>query len=101
MPLHIWRDRTFSLLMIILFLGMMSFPPAGFWLSLYMQRVRHLSPLNVAVHLVPQAIMGILVNIVSGLIMHKVSNKLLILIGSCSYTVSFLLLGLVQTGTND
>jgi MFS family permease len=101
MPLHIWRDRTFSLLMLILFLGMMSFPPAQFWLSLYMQRVRRLSPLSVAVRLLPQAIMGILVNIVAGLVMHRVSNKLLMLIGTLCYTASFILLGLLDIGAGD
>jgi MFS family permease len=101
MPLHIWRDRTFSLGMAILFLGMMSFPPAQFWLSLYMQRVLHISPLNNAVRLLPQAIMGILVNIVAGLIMHKVSNKLLMYIGTISYVISFILLALMNTGTSS
>jgi len=45
--------------------------------------------------------MGIAVNVISGLIMHRVSNKLLLLIGALSYTVSFLLLALIETGTSD
>ncbi len=75
-------------------LGFMGFTPAQFWLSLYLQRVQYLSALSVALRLLPQAIMGILVNIVAGLILHKVSNKLLTLVGAVCYTVSFLLLAL-------
>jgi len=94
MPLRVWRDRNFSLIMAIMLLGFMGFTPAQFWLSLYLQRVQYLSALSVALRLLPQAIMGILVNIVAGLILHKVSNKLLTLVGAVCYTVSFLLLAL-------
>ncbi|MCJ1285540.1 hypothetical protein MMC26_004880 [Xylographa opegraphella] len=94
MPLHIWRDRDFSLLMAIVWLGFSAFGPVSFWLALYMQRVQQLSPLLVAVHLLPQAVMGTITNIVAGLILHRVSNKLIVLVGAVCYTVSFLLLAL-------
>jgi Na+-transporting methylmalonyl-CoA/oxaloacetate decarboxylase beta subunit len=63
----------------------MSFTTSSFWLSLYMQNVLKFSALGVAVHLLPTAIGGILVNIVAGLILHRVSNKLLTGIGALSY----------------
>ena len=94
MPMHIWEDRDFSLLMTILVLGFIGFSASAFWVSLYMQRVKQYSSLEVAVHLLPMAIVGIIVNIISALIMHRVSNKLLMLVGSVSYTVSFLLLAI-------
>ena len=86
--------------MAIMLLGFMGFTPAQFWLSLYLQRVQHLSALNVALLLLPQAIMGILVNVVAGLILHKVSNKLLTLIGAVCYTISFLLLALQESDSS-
>ena len=92
MPLHVWRDRDFSLLMMILVLGFVAFAPSTFWLSLYMQRVQHLSALIVALHLLPMALMGILVNVVAGLLLHRVSNKLLVFIGAVSYTIALTLL---------
>ncbi|KAK5017991.1 hypothetical protein LTR39_001237 [Cryomyces antarcticus] len=46
------------------------------------------------------AIMGIAVNIVAGLILHKVSNKLLMGIGACAYTLSFLLLALNKSNSS-
>jgi len=70
----------------------MSFSTSAFWLSLFMQNVLGYSPLSVAVHLLPQAIAGILVNIVAGLILHKVSNKLLAGIGSLAYLLAVILL---------
>ena len=92
MPTHIWKDRDFSLLMAILVLGFTGFSSSAFWISVYMQRVKQYSALEVAVHLLPMAIMGVVVNIISALIMHRISNKLLMLIASTSYTVAFLLL---------
>ncbi len=63
MPMWIWRDRDFSLLLSILLLGFMSFATAMFWISLYIQRFWTTSALKVAVYLLPAAIMGILVNV--------------------------------------
>ncbi len=77
---------------VVVLLGFMSFATSAFWLSLYMQNVLKFSSLTVAVHLLPQAIGGILVNVVAGLVMHKVNNKLLVGIGSLSYLGSVLLL---------
>ncbi|MCJ1341091.1 hypothetical protein MMC09_006387 [Bachmanniomyces sp. S44760] len=96
MPLHIWRDKTFSLLIVVLLFGCMAFMPASFWLALYMQRVQHLSALETAVHLLPMAIMGITINIIAGLILHRVSNKLLVLLGAASFTLASLLLSLMK-----
>jgi nitrate/nitrite transporter NarK len=70
----------------------MSFTTSAFWLSLFMQNVLGYSPLSVAVHLLPQAIGGILVNVIAGLILHKVSNKLLAGIGALAYLLSVILL---------
>jgi len=81
---------------IVVLLGFMAFMTANFWLSLYMQNVLDYSPLKVAVHLLPQAIGGIAVNIVAGLVLHKVNNKLLTGIGSLSYLTSVLLLATMK-----
>ncbi|KAL2353193.1 putative transporter [Cryomyces antarcticus] len=100
MPLGIWKDRDFSLVLTVLLLGSMSFSSAAFWIALYFQNIWHLSALQAAVYLLPMAIMGIAVNIVAGLILHKVSNKLLMGIGACAYTLSFLLLALNKSNSS-
>ncbi|KAF1989118.1 aminotriazole resistance protein [Aulographum hederae CBS 113979] len=97
-PMRIFRDRNLSWLLIILFLGYLAFSIAVFWVSLYIQRVWNTPPLKVAVYLLPMAITGIIVNIAAGLLLHKVSNRLLMGIGALSYAISFLLWALHKTG---
>lgn len=99
-PMFIWRDRDFSLVITILLLGFLAFPIMTFWISLFLQELRHYSALMVAVHLLPMAIGGILVNIVAGLIMHRVSNTLLMTIGATAYTGAFLLMGLQHSSSS-
>ncbi|KAB8446208.1 hypothetical protein FH972_025190 [Carpinus fangiana] len=99
MPMRIWMNRDFSLLNGIQALGFMGFTSMFFWISLFFQRYWTSSPIMVAVYLLPAAIMGIIVNIVAGMILHKVSNKLMILIGSSCYTLAFLLMGLNKSSS--
>ncbi|KAI9744291.1 MAG: hypothetical protein M1818_002443 [Claussenomyces sp. TS43310] len=96
MPLWVWKDKNFSLLLIMTCFGFMSFSANSFWVSLYLQRVRSSSALEVAVQILPQAIGGILVNVVVALILHRVSNKLLMGIACVAYTGSSLLLGFMK-----
>jgi nitrate/nitrite transporter NarK len=77
-------------------LGFMSFTTSAFWLSLYMQNVLGFSALSVAIHLLPQAIGGILVNIVAGLVLHRVNNKLLTGVGALAYICSAILLATMK-----
>ncbi|KAL7266471.1 hypothetical protein RUND412_010982 [Rhizina undulata] len=88
MPLWIWKNRTFSVLMAIVSFGFMNFTISQFWLSLYFQEIRGLSALMTAVWLIPQAISGLLVNVVAAFALSRVDNRLLLLIGSLAYTTS-------------
>ncbi|KAF4632717.1 hypothetical protein G7Y89_g5403 [Cudoniella acicularis] len=100
MPLRIWRDRNFSLINVIVLLGFMAFSTQSFWLSLYMQNVLGFSALKVAIHLLPQAIGGILVNVIAGLILHRVNNKLLTGLGALAYFGSAILLATMSVGSS-
>ncbi|KXS96015.1 hypothetical protein AC578_3901 [Pseudocercospora eumusae] len=91
MPMQIWKDRNFSLVMSILALGVVAFSPAGFFVSLYFQNVWHMSALMVAVHLLPMAINGIIVNIFAGWALHRISNKTLMYSAATCYAISCLL----------
>lgn len=73
-------------------LGFMGFAAVTFFLSLYLQEIKHLSALDITVRLLPMVISGVLVNVICGLILHRVSNKLLTGIGALAYTASFLIL---------
>lgn len=100
LPMHIWGNKDFSLLVGIQALGFMGFTAACFWLALFFQRYWTHTPIMVAVYMLPAAIMGIIVNVVAGLILHRVSNKLLVLIGTACYTLSFLLMGLNKSSSS-
>lgn len=93
-PMSIWKDRDFTLALSILSLGFLAFTPGTFFYALYLQNMWEFSPIMVAVHLLPMFIVGLVANTVAGLILHRVSNKLLMLIGAACYTIAFLLLAL-------
>lgn len=77
-------------------LGFMGFSAATFFLSLYLQRIKHLTALEITVRLLPMVVSGVLVNVVCGLILHRISNKLLTGIGALAYTASFLILSFMK-----
>ncbi|KAJ5183963.1 hypothetical protein N7492_001579 [Penicillium capsulatum] len=99
MPLWVWRDRNFSILMATFCLGFMGFSSVTFYLSLYLQELKHLSALEITAQLLPMVVSGVLVNVVCALILHKVSNKLLTGIGALAYTASFLILSFMKQET--
>ncbi|KAI0525744.1 major facilitator superfamily domain-containing protein [Xylaria bambusicola] len=96
MPPHIWRDRNFSLIIVVVVFGNMSFQATGFWLAFFMQQVQRLSTLNVAVRLLPMAIAGLLWNILAGRILHKINNTLLMIFGAVSYLAAALLFSFME-----
>ncbi|EME48032.1 hypothetical protein DOTSEDRAFT_69834 [Dothistroma septosporum NZE10] len=91
MPMTIWRDRNFSLVLSVLSLGFIAFQPAAFFASLYFQNVKHMSAIMVAVHLLPMAINGIITNIFAAWALHRISNKTLMYIGAGAYAAAMLL----------
>ncbi|OQE00267.1 hypothetical protein PENVUL_c055G08324 [Penicillium vulpinum] len=96
MPLWVWRDRNFSLLIATCCLGFMGFSSVSFFLALYLQNLKHLSALEITVQLLPMVVSGTIVNIICGLILHRVSNKILTGIGALAYTVAFLILSFMK-----
>ncbi|KAI1133600.1 major facilitator superfamily domain-containing protein [Nemania abortiva] len=100
MPLHIWKDRNFSLIIIVVIFGNMSFQATGFWVAFFMQQVQRLSTLNVAVRLLPMAVAGLIWNIIAGRILHKVNNTLIMIFGAVSYLGAALLFSFMGPDSN-
>ncbi|KAK0629615.1 major facilitator superfamily domain-containing protein [Bombardia bombarda] len=96
MPPHIWKDRNFTLIIMTSLLGFMGFIVSNFWLALYMQEIQNLAPLEVAVHLLPQAIAGMTYNLIAGSVLHRVNNTALLAMGACAYVGSNVLLSLMS-----
>lgn len=97
MPLHVWKDKNFSILVASLCLAFYGFQGNFFWLSLGWQEVYRDSPLEVAVKLLPAVVGGIFINLLAALLMHRVSNKLLFIIGAVASVASSALLSATDT----
>ena len=77
-------------------LGKMGFSATTFWLSLLLQNVRKDSAFKIALELLPMVIGGIAVNAVCAFVLHKVSNQVLMGVGTVAYTVAFLILSFLR-----
>lgn len=86
--------------MVVTVLGFMAFQSSAFYLAYFMQEVREWSAIEIAVHLLPQAIAGMIWNVLIGHILHKVNNTLLMAAGALSYLAANLLLSLMSSGSN-
>ncbi|KAH8681577.1 major facilitator superfamily domain-containing protein [Xylariales sp. PMI_506] len=96
MPPHIWKDRNFSLCIIVVLLGMMAFTASGFWVAYFMQEVLKLQTIMVAVHLLPMAVAGLLWNVVAAHILHKVNNTAIMIFGSLCFLAASLLFSFMK-----
>ena len=74
----------------------MSFTAASFWLAFFMQEVQGLEPLIIAVHFLPQAIAGLIWNVVAGSVLHRINNTLIMVVAALCYLVSTVLLSLTR-----
>ncbi|KAF2728341.1 major facilitator superfamily MFS-1 [Polyplosphaeria fusca] len=96
--MNIWKDRDFTLLLVVLCFGFIGFPVLSFWLALYFQVELGYNALLTGVHMLPMVIFGLGANIVAALLLHKVSNKLLMGIGALAYFSSFVLAAVQRKG---
>ena len=96
MPLFVWRDRNFTLLVSTLCMGLYGLSGNEFWITLYWQRVLNDTPLLVAAKLLPMMIGGLAISIIAALIMHRVSNKLLMIAGAVCFVISSILFSVAQ-----
>ncbi|KAL1306347.1 hypothetical protein AAFC00_005062 [Neodothiora populina] len=93
-PMSILRDRNLSLILGTIVLGSMSFPVTTIFLAMFFQSVWGMSTLSTAVHLLPMAITSIIVNGFAAMMLHRVSNRLLMMCGVCAYALSLVLFAL-------
>lgn len=96
----VWKNKTFTLCMLCVFFGYMSFITNLFWISLYMQDVKHLSGLQVAVELLPQALVGFIWSYIGQALVSKIPGKIIMGIGAIAYLVGATLQIFVRQGTS-
>lgn len=86
--------------MVVTIFGFMAFQSSAFYLAYFMQEVREWDALTIAVHLLPQAIAGLIWNVLIGHILHKVNNTLILAAGALSYLAASLLLSFMKTDSS-
>ncbi|CEL58277.1 putative MFS-type transporter C1683,03c OS=Schizosaccharomyces pombe (strain 972 / ATCC 24843) GN=SPBC1683.03c PE=3 SV=1 [Rhizoctonia solani AG-1 IB] len=80
-PLSIFRTPNFGPLLAVAFTAWWSFNALNYYATLFFQSVQLLSPLQTSISFLPLAISGIFLNILSGLLIHRVRPQFLILAG--------------------
>ncbi|KAK7427034.1 hypothetical protein QQZ08_006461 [Neonectria magnoliae] len=87
----IWQKREFTTVCITVFLVWSWFNAFGYWTTLFFQITQGLDALEAALRFLPMVIVGLLTNVVAGLVMDKVSAGNLVLIGGLLSAASPLL----------
>ncbi|KAK9324842.1 major facilitator superfamily domain-containing protein [Lipomyces orientalis] len=92
MPLYIWRYPGVALCMIIIGCGFMNFlGVVSYYMVLFFQRIRGASAILTTAYLIPQAVSGILVNILVALTLHIIPGRIFMVIAMTAFMVSALL----------
>ncbi|PQE27300.1 hypothetical protein CJF32_00000270 [Rutstroemia sp. NJR-2017a WRK4] len=100
LPLTVFRNRNFSLCVLCTAFGYMSFITNEFWIALYMQDVQHLTALQIAVRMMPQAIAGVVWSFWGQSLVRWVSGTVLMGIGAAAYVLGAGLLLGVKVGVS-
>ncbi|ANB13772.1 Amf1p [Sugiyamaella lignohabitans] len=100
MPMHIWIAPGFALCMATIICGWILFTGVvSYYATLYFQNIRHTSPILTTACFLPMAIGGIMVNVFAGLVLHKISGRILLIVAMASFTISALLWSFVGEHT--
>ena len=81
-PNSIWRKTAFTSICITVFLCWAQFNAFGYFATLFIQNIQHISPLQTALRYLPQVICGFATNMLTGYLLDKVSAGILVLIAS-------------------
>lgn len=101
MPMYLWKNVQFCLTMTVGACGWMLYVGVlAYYATLYFQDLRHASAILTTAYYVPQAIMGILINVFAALVLHKIPGKILLMIAMGGFFASSLLWSFVDLHTS-
>ncbi|KAF5876847.1 putative major facilitator superfamily protein [Botrytis fragariae] len=100
LDLSVWRNGNFSLCVICMGFGYMSFITNEFWIALYMQDVQHYMPLQIAARMLPQAVAGVFWSFLGQWLIQKVHGTIVMGIGSLMYLAGASLLLFIKEDTS-
>ena len=81
-PNSIWRNADFTSICITVFLSWAQFNAFGYFATLFIQDLQHISALQTSLRFLPMVMVGLGTNILAGYLMDKVSASILVLIAS-------------------
>jgi hypothetical protein len=96
----VWKNKTFTLVVLSVSFGYMSFITNEFWIALYMQDIQHFAPLHIAILFLPQALAGGIWSYLGQLLVSKISGVMIMAIGSCAYLIGALLLIFIKENSD-
>ncbi|KAK8056462.1 MFS general substrate transporter [Apiospora rasikravindrae] len=99
-PREVWENWNLIMINLSTLSCSIAFYSGVFWISTYLQRIEGLSPFDVAVRLLPQALMGLFFSPVIGLFMNKVSGTAILTVAAFCSVTSNALLVFLRPGSN-
>ncbi|KAM0355036.1 hypothetical protein ACHAPU_000886 [Fusarium lateritium] len=99
-PNGLWKNRSFTAVCISVFLCWASLNGIEYFTTLYFQKVQGLSALQSSLRFLPHVIMGLAVNIVTGILIAKVNVRTLAVVSALITMVAAPLMATVDVGEN-
>ncbi|KAH8202294.1 hypothetical protein TruAng_003571 [Truncatella angustata] len=99
-PPAVWENLNVILVNLSALTSAMAYYPTIFWITMFLQKVQNLNPFDVAVRLLPQALMGLCFSPLVGLIMHRISGTILLVAAASCSVCSNVLLVFLRTDSN-
>ncbi|RMJ18404.1 hypothetical protein CDV36_001940 [Fusarium kuroshium] len=99
-PNDLWKNRSFTSVCIAVFLCWASLNGIEYFTTLYFQKVEGLSALQSSLRFLPHVIMGVAVNIITGLLIARVKVRTLAVVSALITMVASPLMATVDVGEN-
>ncbi|EGY16865.1 uncharacterized protein VDAG_08029 [Verticillium dahliae VdLs.17] len=99
-PNSLWRKRAFTTICLLVFLTYAVLNGVEYFLSLFFQEVQLLSALDAAIRFFPEVVVGILLNLFTGLFVHKINANLLITVSAALTCVAPLIMAFIDPAWN-
>ncbi|RBA12918.1 hypothetical protein FPRO05_13972 [Fusarium proliferatum] len=95
-PNEVWKNASFTSICVTVALSFAVLNSLDLMTSLYFQNIKHLSALEAAIRMVPSTLVGLALNILTGLVVNKIRANWLVALASLLSAGSPLLMALIQ-----
>ncbi|KAK2134217.1 major facilitator superfamily domain-containing protein [Fusarium oxysporum II5] len=95
-PNELWKNASFTSICITVALSFAVLNSLDLVTSLYFQDIEHLSALEAAIRMLPSTVVGLALNITTGLVVHKIRANWLVALASLLSAGSPLLMAFIQ-----